>query len=107
MHQKFPLCFKGEDGAVRERLFTEYEKGRTGIIAYAEDGFEKGKLVRILGSKDDKPEMARTLFDSLRYFDGVEGIDVIYSRLPDEKDIGLAIVNRLIKASGYTVIEVK
>ena len=101
------VLLQGEDGKVRERLFTEYKKGRAGIIAYAEDGFEKGTLVRVLGSKDDKPEMARTLFDSLRYFDGVEGIDVIYSRLPDEKDIGLAIVNRLIKASGYTVIEVK
>ena len=101
------VLLKGDEDAVRERLLAEYKKGRTGVIAYAEDGFESGRLVRILGSKDDKREMARSLFDCLRYFDGVGNIDVIYSRLPDEKDIGLAIVNRLIKASGYTVIEVK
>ncbi len=101
------VLLKGDDMAVKARLTEEYEKGRTGIIAYEEDGFESVRLVRILGSKDNKREMAHSLFDCLRYFDGVEDIDIIYSRLPDENDIGLAIVNRLIKASGYTVIEVK
>ncbi len=100
------VILKGEDRAVRNFMKEELQKEGTGLICYREDGFEESENVEILGSAENKSEMAHRLFDLLRAFDSKEKIKIIYTRIPDESDIGLALVNRLIKASGYTVKEV-
>lgn len=100
------VILKGEDSAVRAFMKEELKKEDTGLICYREDGFEVSDRVEILGSAEDKKEMAHRLFDLLRAFDSREKVKIIYTRLPSESDIGLALVNRLIKASGYTVKEV-
>jgi len=50
-----------------------------------------------------KQEIARSLFDVLRRFDEAE-VDVIFAEGVDEEGLGLAIMNRLKKASGYKII---
>ncbi|MEM3003959.1 MAG: L-threonylcarbamoyladenylate synthase [Candidatus Bathyarchaeia archaeon] len=50
-----------------------------------------------------KQEIARDLFDVLRRFDEAN-VDVIFAEGVDEKGLGLAIMNRLKKASGYRII---
>ena len=39
-------------------------------------------------------------------FDDKEEIKQIYAPLPEKSGIGLAIFNRMLKASGYTIIKV-
>ncbi|MEM4663295.1 MAG: L-threonylcarbamoyladenylate synthase [Candidatus Diapherotrites archaeon] len=49
-----------------------------------------------------KKQIAKKLFSSLRMLDA-EGTDIIVTNAIDEKGLGLAIMNRLRKASSYTV----
>lgn len=100
------VILKGEDEKVLAFMNKALMEENVGLIVYKEDGFDKNERIEILGSKEDKNEMAHRLFDSLRAFDSKENIKVVYTRIPAEDDIGLAIVNRLKKASGYTEIEV-
>lgn len=102
----------GEDGKILEFLGESLKNGKTGVICYREDLICLGlreddlpSLVRVLGSKNDSAEMAHTLFSALRAFDEIEGVEVIYTRLPDKSDLGLALVNRLMKACGYSIKE--
>ena len=65
-----------------------------------------GELLLIdIGSRDDEAGIAAALFDSLRKFDGY-GAEAIYAESFDSKDIGQAIMNRLIKAAGYHIVKV-
>jgi L-threonylcarbamoyladenylate synthase len=52
-----------------------------------------------------KNEIAKNLFDILRRFDELD-LDLIIAEGVDEEGIGLAIMNRLQKASGYAVVRV-
>lgn len=52
-----------------------------------------------------KREIAKRLFDALRRLDKA-GVDVILAEGVDEEGLGLAIMNRLKKASGYNIIKV-
>lgn len=54
---------------------------------------------------ESKEEIAKSLFDVFRKFDKT-GVDVILAEGVDEEGLGLAIMNRLMKASGYKIIEV-
>ena len=82
------------DNSVAIICFDEDEKIKSAPNAY------------IIGSKGDPDGQAHALFAMLRSFDDKEEIKQIYAPLPDKKGIGLAIFNRMLKASGYTVIKV-
>lgn len=82
------------DSSVAIICFTEDEKINNATNAY------------IIGSKDDPDGQAHRLFAMLRSFDDKNEIKQIYAPLPEKKGIGLAIFNRMLKASGYTVITV-
>lgn len=101
------VILKGDDSHVISFMKNALGEDSVGLICYREDGIEESARVEILGSKNDRSEMAHRLFDALRAFDSKKNIKTVYARLPEDSDIGLAIVNRLIKASGYTVVEVK
>ena len=61
--------------------------------------------VTSLGDVTDEWEIARRLFSVLRVFDGI-GVDVILGETVRAEGVGLAIMNRLTKAAGYTIIDV-
>ncbi len=61
--------------------------------------------VSIFGSHHNAGEIAANLYTSLRYFDD-KPVDVIYAEGILETGIGLAVMNRLRKASGYKIIKV-
>lgn len=65
----------------------------------------KGENVFYFGKKDDDGEHARRLFDILRGFDKTNA-KVIYATASDTKGVGLAIFNRMLKASGFNTIEI-
>lgn len=98
------VALRGDDGRIVEFMKEALGDPHVGVICYKED-IPEGDRVRVLGSTEDKNEMAHRLFDCLRAFDSMEGITTVYTRLPDTDSIGLALVNRLIKACGYTVKE--
>lgn len=77
-----------------------------GIIATEETKhrYSVGKVVSI-GTRKDEASIARGLYGILRDFDTMD-VDVIYSETFYDNDLGQAIMNRLIKAAGYRIINV-
>ena len=72
---------------------------RAGIMAKKEHArFYKDLSVKVMGPGNDLNSCAAELFHILREFDK-EKVDVIIAEAVDEKGIGLAIMNRLRKAS--------
>ena len=77
------------------------------IICFEEDEeIKNASNAYVIGSKNDPEGQAHRLFSMLRVFDDKEEIKQIYAPLPEKSGIGLAIFNRMLKASGYTVIKV-
>jgi L-threonylcarbamoyladenylate synthase len=68
------------------------------------NNFNNCKVIS-LGSEKNLYEVARNLFESLRACDDLS-VDVILCQAFDEKGVGLAIMNRLNKASGFDIVEV-
>lgn len=66
--------------------------------------FNGGKVIS-LGSEKNLYDVARNLFESLRECDDLN-VDVILCQAFDEEGVGLAIMNRLNKASGFDILEV-
>ena len=64
-----------------------------------------GKYIVRLGRSADTEEHARRLFSALRSFDDMP-VKTIYAVSDGEKGIGLAIYNRMLKAAGYSVINI-
>jgi len=82
------------------------EGKRVGIIATRES-IDKytGDVVVNIGSREDEDTIARNLFAILRDFDNAD-VDRIYSESFVSPAVGQAIMNRLLKAAGHSVIEV-
>lgn len=101
---------KGERDKVVEKIRSlcdrEKEAGRkVGILCSDEtkDCYPYGTVVD-LGSRRDEEEIARNLFDALRSFDHMD-TDVIYSEWFEAPGIGIAVMNRMLKAAGHQIIE--
>lgn len=82
------------------------EGKRVGIIATDEtkDKYTSGQVVSI-GTRKDEESIARGLYGILRDFDRMD-VDIIYSETFYDDDLGQAIMNRLIKAAGYKIVDV-
>lgn len=63
----------------------------------------KGLPLFIWGKRDDKERFAHNLFSGLLYFNK-HPVDRIIGEGTDTKGLGLAIMNRLTKASGYHIV---
>ena len=100
---------RGEAGAVTKRINeltkeAQAQGFRTAVLATSEraGGYCCSHVVSV-GSRADEGEIARNLFEVLRSFD-TEHIDRIYSEELDTPVLGMAIMNRLIKAAAHRVI---
>ena len=97
------------DGSSDKRLiFLEKMIGdpSVALICFEEDvGLAYANNAYVIGSIDDQKKQAHRLFALLRSFDDKNEIKHIYAPLPDKSGIGLAIFNRMLKASGYTVVK--
>jgi len=79
---------------------------RVGVLATDETSSHyKADVVKSLGSRNDLVIVARNLFKLLREFDS-EKVDIIIAESVPLERLGLAIMNRLRKASGYNIIKV-
>lgn len=81
------------------------ENGRkTGVIATDETKKNyHADCVKSVGKRRDEEAIARHLFRILREFDD-EGVQVIYAESFDNRGVGCAIMNRLLKAAGHQVV---
>jgi L-threonylcarbamoyladenylate synthase len=67
------------------------------------DRYESG-IVKAVGSKDSELSVARNLYAAMRDFDQI-GVQYIYSESFSAQNVGQAVMNRLIKAAGHTIIK--
>jgi L-threonylcarbamoyladenylate synthase len=92
------------------------------VLAYMEQKLKEDQSVGILCSQkqagalhgrnvisygDEKEEEAKRLFACLREFDHRSDVQTIFAPMPSKNGIGLAVYNRLAKAAGFSVINVK
>ena len=79
---------------------------RVGILATDETqrSYHGAYVVKSLGSREDPSSMARNLFKLLREFDE-EKVDIIIAEGVPMKSLGLAVMNRLRKASGFNIVK--
>ncbi len=79
---------------------------RVGICAtdQTKDWYQGGDILS-MGDRDKPETIAARLFSLLRDFDK-RGVEIIYAEAVDEFEMGLAIMNRMLKASGYDIVEV-
>lgn len=68
------------------------------------NSFNRG-IVISLGSEKNLEEVAKNLFETLRYCDDLK-VELILCQAFKEKGVGLAIMNRLNKAAGFDITEV-
>ena len=79
---------------------------RVGVLATAETAWAyEADVVKSLGSRRNVDGMAANLFRVLREFDE-ENVDVIIAESVPTEGLGLAVMNRLRKASGYHIVKV-
>jgi len=79
---------------------------KVGIIATEETRYRYPLgTVRSLGPRENEEAIAHNLYAVLREFDDL-GTDIIYSESFRTDDLGQAIMNRMMKASGYHTIYV-
>lgn len=94
-------------GKIHELVEEKQKEGyRVGIIATDETVSQYGEgVVKSIGSREDEVSISVGLYSVLREFDD-EGVDFIYSESFEQDDFGQAIMNRLLKAAGYSIIKV-
>jgi len=104
------IVVEGEPEAVRRKvqeLAEEHRKnGRSvGVLATDENKrFYKANVIKSLGARRDLSSAARNLFKMLREFDE-EKVDIIIAESVPIEGLGLAVMNRLRKASGFNIVK--
>jgi L-threonylcarbamoyladenylate synthase len=78
---------------------------KVGVLATDETiGAYRADVVKSLGSRFNLAVIAQNLFRLLREFDA-ESVDVIIAEGVPTEGLGLAVMNRLRKASGYNIVK--
>ena len=94
----------GSDAFLQAQVDAKRAQGiRVGVLTSADSTVKADVLITGAADKNDLPSLARTLYGALREFDE-RGAQHIYITTVSKDGIGLAIMNRLIKASGHNVI---
>lgn len=110
---KAPMTLlEGETGSLVKRLRQEIDRalasGRTvGVVVADETAALLPAAVKkaSYGSRQDTARIAANLYTALRSFDD-RPVDLIFGEGISEAGLGLAVMNRLRKASGYNIIRV-
>ena len=104
------VVVEGKSDEVVSRINEEVSKAadaglRTGVIATKENAvfYNRADSVKIIGSREKDEEIAASLYRILREFDD-ENIQAIFSEGFSEEGLGVAIMNRLLKAAGHKTI---
>ena len=82
-------------------------KKKIGVITCSdkEEMYREADFIGNVGQRGDEKIIAANLYDILRKCDDEE-IDMIFSEEFNTPELGMAIMNRLIKAAGHTIVKV-
>ena len=95
---------KGDEGSIINFLNDKMREKDSYVISF--DGiFPYSEQIISLGDKDNRCEAAHRLFAALREADE-PGAKQIYAPYPDRDGIGLALLNRMLRAAAFRIIEV-
>ena len=86
--------------------FQEFVKGKDAFVlvfAGEENAFDRAVTY---GRADDDRAQANRLFDALRELDE-QGAKTVYARCPALSGVGLAVYNRLIRAAGFHLVDLR
>lgn len=80
----------------------------TGVLCFDDCAgrFAHCGAVFTFGASQDVPEQAREVFDALRRFDETDCTE-IFAQCPPSDGIGLAVSNRIQKAAGFHIIDLR
>ena len=80
----------------------------TGVLCFDDyaSRFSHCGAVLTFGSSQDVPEQAREVFDALRRFDKTACTEIL-AQCPSTDGIGLAVSNRILKSSGFHIIDLR
>jgi L-threonylcarbamoyladenylate synthase len=82
-----------------------HKGSKVGVLCTDETlGCYQADVVKSLGSRSNLGTLAQNLFARLREFDS-EGVDVIVAEGVPLQGLGLAVMNRLRRASGYRIVK--
>lgn len=92
---------------INSRIEEAQQPEKVGILTFNEhEALYDERAVRIsLGSKLNASEASHKLYDALRKFDE-HGVNIIWSEAIAKQGLGVALMNRLIKAAGYRIVYV-
>lgn len=86
-----------------EKISSEGKK----VVVFATDqtvNRYKDYEVISMGDRNNPETIASSIFSLMREFDD-KGVEVILAETVDENGVGLAIMNRMVKAAGYNIIQ--
>ncbi len=87
--------------------YQRFVRGKKNCAALCFDG--EGEKLDIpfieIGREHDSQAQAHLIFDALRGLDEM-GVQTAYARCPDTEGVGLAVINRLLRAAAFTVLDV-
>jgi L-threonylcarbamoyladenylate synthase len=101
------ILVEGDPASVRRKVaelvtVLRTQRKRVGVLALDGADYPDAEVVD-LGARSDLRRVAKSLFTAIRDLDE-RGVDVIVAEGVEERGLGLAIMNRLRKASGGEVI---
>lgn len=102
---------EGESEMVKDYINRALEEDRragvmSGVITVCQHaGDYDSSIIKVAGDLEKPETIGKHLYTILREFDD-ENVERMYSESFSEGDFGQAIMNRLLKAAGYTVIKV-
>ncbi|MBE5935836.1 MAG: threonylcarbamoyl-AMP synthase [Lachnospiraceae bacterium] len=102
----------GDDDVVIDKINQlaqdKMKECKVGIIATTQtaDKYIQGVEVKIVGSRENEATIANGLYSVLREFDKTD-VEFIYSEGFVEDELGQAIMNRLFKAAGHNVMDLR
>ncbi len=93
-------------GKVKQLTELYMKKGsKVGVLVTDETmGYYRADVVKSLGSRRDLAVIAKNLFRLLREFD-LEEVDIVIAEGVPAEGLGLAVMNRLRKASEYKIVK--
>lgn len=93
-----------------EAAFIAYVNAHAGDGVFAMAGPKEAAALRVpalpFGDEGEETAQARRLFDCLRECDE-QGAKTVYVRLPRREGVGLAVLNRLLRAAAFQVVPLK
>lgn len=98
------FAVKGSEERILTLFRRELKEGGAVICCDEDKAHLVGGHILSLGSSADLKGQAKRLFDLLRTIDTL-GANAAFTRLPPREGIGLASLNRLLRACGFSVLD--